>query len=467
MDNGCIQVAAAQPKDKQLAAEKRRVKRRRLVKPKTGTKESSPGAPPRLSGITPTSIPDGPDDAQARVAPDDCPVKLGAPSPLPSPMRSTAGESEAQPGSGPASPTCTSYDVTTPESVDSPPMVPPSSKSAINRDKQSDDKVDVREKASSPRSPQKAAAELLYEKLYDMNYAPVTDYAFLVGYYGSNQKTAAYRPPYCAHKVEASYKVLALGVVARLTVLDRRVIDGGFKSLVSAASGRIWNSAWMDDEDKVRMITKFASVSMGFLPPEAVLEDGALEGLYEEFPENRPYGYISNTVQLAIGAAAAPAYYSSGTEAMLYGGLLFLLAMQMVKAVDEEGIRWYMNQTALDNTFLSNASLQAFRDRSECRYAAGNESAFPEVPALEIAYAALKESHLERNTEPLALSEQLPEDKVFFMTLCYMACGNVHVRGDIAPDCNKVVRNSDAFARVYACAKGSKMNPEKKCSFFA
>ncbi|KAH6928504.1 hypothetical protein HPB50_016841 [Hyalomma asiaticum] len=339
------------------------------------------------------------------------------------------------------------------------------------------------------------------------NYAPFTDYAFFVGYFGSKEKAAVNRPIVCAHKVEATYKVLvlALGVVARLTDLDRTAIDRGFKSIVSAAFGKIRNSFWMDDKDKVSMITKLASTSMDFWPPEAIISDRELERLYEEFPEkgssfadywikslaamdrmnrtpeyskalllpsnNFPfyagYGYITNTVRLAIGAAVAPAYYGNGTKGMLYGGLLFLMAMQMVKAFDDQGIRWYTNETALNDTFLSSTSLQAFHERTECDYGAGKGSTFPEVPAIEISYAALKESHLLHKTEPLALSEQLPEDKVFFMTLCYMMCGSMHLRHGVTMDCNKAVRNFDPFARVYACKQGSKMNPERKCSFFA
>nr|XP_050026824.1 endothelin-converting enzyme 2-like [Dermacentor andersoni] len=338
-------------------------------------------------------------------------------------------------------------------------------------------------------------------------YAPMTDYAFLVGYYGSNDKAAAYMPVFCAHHVEATYKVLvlALGVVTRLPVHDRRVINAGFQSLVSAAFAKIRDSIWIDEKDKMRMITKFAAIKMDFLPPDTILDDIVLESLYAGFPEEEPslahywfksvaatqemnripeynkamllprndipnyagYGYFSNTVQLAIGAAAAPAYYGNGTKGMLYGGLLFLLAMQMVRAIDDEGIRWPSNKTALKDTMLSNASLQAFRQRAACRYGAGNESAFPEVPALEIAYSALVESHIADKTEPLALGEQLPEDKVFFMTLCYMTCDITTIRSDIAADCNKAVRNFDAFARVYSCPKGSRMNPENKCSFFA
>ncbi|KAH7937788.1 hypothetical protein HPB49_016142 [Dermacentor silvarum] len=338
-------------------------------------------------------------------------------------------------------------------------------------------------------------------------YAPVTNYAFLVGYYGSHEKAAAYIPAFCAHKVELLYKVLvlALGVVTRLPVHDRKVIDAGFQSLVSAAFGKVRNSIWMDEKDKMRMITKLAAIKMDFLPPETILDDGVLERLYADFPEkessfadywlkslaatnemsrtpeynkalrlpgnNFPgyvrYGYVSNTVQMAIGAAAAPAYYGNGTHGMLYGGLLFLLAMQMVRAIDDEGIRWATNETALNDTMLSDASLQAFRQRAACRNGAGHESAFPEVPALEIAYSALVESHLVDKTEPLALSEQLPEDKVFFMTLCYMTCDSTGVRNDITADCNKAVKNFDAFARVYSCPKGSNMNPEKKCLFFA
>ncbi|XP_065293117.1 endothelin-converting enzyme 1-like [Dermacentor albipictus] len=339
-------------------------------------------------------------------------------------------------------------------------------------------------------------------------YAPVADYSVLVGYYGSREKAEEYLPVYCAHKTEAAYKVLvqALGFHTRFTDQDRTAIDAGFQSLVSTAVGKINSARWMGDEERARAADKVASIRMALWPPKSLLDNDTLEGLYANFPEKAPsfaqywiqaleaaarvnrtadfseallllgshfstyadYDYISNVVRVAMGAVAKPAYYSHGTKGMLYGGLLFLVALQLVRAIDDEGIRWGPNDSALGDSTFSAPALEAYRARSQCQHGANDSgSAFPDVPALEIAYSALKESRFRNESEPTALSKDLPELKVFFMTLCYMACASPGGRSSITADCNKVVRNSWAFAEAYRCPKGSKMNPEKKCSFFA
>ncbi|KAH7936621.1 hypothetical protein HPB49_001696 [Dermacentor silvarum] len=339
-------------------------------------------------------------------------------------------------------------------------------------------------------------------------YAPVADYSVLVSYYGSKEKAQEYLSAYCAHKTAAAYKVLvlALGFHAHFTDQDRTAIDAGFQNLLSAAVGKINSSHWMGDEDKARAADKVASMRMALWPPQSVLDDDTLEGLYADFPEKAPsfaqywiqaleaaarmnrtpdfseallllgshfptyadYDYISNVVQLAMGAVTKPAYYSHGTRGMLYGGLLFLVALQLVRALDDEGIKWAPNGTALGDTTFSAPALEAYRAREQCQQgAAGKGSVFPEVPALEIAFSALEESRFRNDSEPTALVENLSELKVFFMTLCYLACASPGGTSSIGADCNKVVRNSRAFANAYRCRKGSKMNPENKCSFFA
>ncbi|XP_072144639.1 neprilysin-1-like [Dermacentor andersoni] len=338
-------------------------------------------------------------------------------------------------------------------------------------------------------------------------YAPVADYSILVGYYGSGEKAKEYLPAYCAHKTEAAYKVLvlALGFHARFTDQDRTAIDAGFHSLISAAVRKINSARWMGDEERARAVEKAASMRMALWPPQSLLDNDTLERLYADFPEKAPsfaqywiqaleaaarmnrtpdfseallllgshfstyaeYDYISNAVRVAMGAVAKPAYYSHGTKGMLYGGVLFLVALQLVRAIDDEGIRWAPNGSALGDSTFSAPALEAYRARSQCQHgAADSGSAFPDVPALEIAYSALEESRFRNESEPTALSEDLPELKVFFMTLCYMTCASPGGRSSIAADCNKVVRNSWAFADAYRCPKGSKMNPKKKCSFF-
>ncbi|XP_077523093.1 endothelin-converting enzyme 1-like [Amblyomma americanum] len=337
------------------------------------------------------------------------------------------------------------------------------------------------------------------------HHSPLAGYDFLKIHYGSERKAEKYLVAYCAHRVEASYKVLvlALGFHSLFTVQDIRTIDTGFDTLVRAAIEKIDSSKWMDKESKVRATRKLTAVKKALWPPAPALDKDELERIHAKFPEKVDtffrywalasiatmrvnwtreymeafrlrwstlpdyvgYDYVLNSVELAIAVATPPAYYRNGTKAMLYGGLLFLMAMQLVRAVDTEGVRWTPNGTAI-GTILTESTYTKFLDKASCNNGAGNSSVFPDIPALDITYSALMTSHLLEETEALPLSQDLPADKVFFMTVCYLTCAKSSGQDPIAADCNKLVQSSEYFAEAFKCPKGSKMNPEKKCSFF-
>ncbi|KAH8028980.1 hypothetical protein HPB51_021835 [Rhipicephalus microplus] len=152
---------------------------------------------------------------------------------------------------------------------------------------------------------------------------------------------------------------------------------------------------------------------------------------------------------------------------MLYGGLLFLLATRLVQAFDGEGIKWTPSGTKADS-ILSNGTMFEYRDRESClsELNTSGRSLFPEVPAFSIAYTAMKQAHVRDGSVPMELRVDLPEDKTFFITLCYILCSTSGDNRANDFDCNKVARNSKAFAKAFKCPDGSKMNPEKKCNFF-
>ncbi|KAK8762036.1 hypothetical protein V5799_026696 [Amblyomma americanum] len=175
--------------------------------------------------------------------------------------------------------------------------------------------------------------------------------------------------------------------------------------------------------------------------------------------------YVVNSVELAIAAATPPAYNRNGTKAMLYGGLLFLMATPLVRAIDAEGLKWTSNGTVL-NSILTDSTYGKFQAKATCNNGMENGSVFPEIPALDITYSALKNSYLLEEREPLPLREDLLAEKVFFMTLCYVTCANPSGHYHFAGYCNMLVQNSKSFAHVFNCPKGSRMNPDEKCSFF-
>ncbi|XP_037576671.1 endothelin-converting enzyme 2 [Dermacentor silvarum] len=313
-------------------------------------------------------------------------------------------------------------------------------------------------------------------------------------------------PVFCGHHLEASYKVLlvALDRVFRFTAQDIKTVNDGFNDVVSTAAQKVNASDWMDDESKAQLTEKIFAVKKSLWPPDAVVKADLLEQLYGGFPENATsfaaywmatkqaakglvnvtgqyeeamslprngmpgylvYSYVSNTMELATAAIAAPMYYPNGTKAMLYGGLLFLISTYLVRAFDREGVRWMPNGTEVGN-ILSNASLFEYHNRERCLEGDIEHSVFPEVPAADIAYTAMKKSHARGGSVPLALRADLSEDKVFFITLCYISCGISGETSSRKFDCNKLARNSRAFAKAFRCPLRSKLNPAKKCHFF-
>ncbi|XP_037502791.1 neprilysin-1-like [Rhipicephalus sanguineus] len=82
---------------------------------------------------------------------------------------------------------------------------------------------------------------------------------------------------------------------------------------------------------------------------------------------------------------------------------------------------------------------------------------------MEVAYEAFKRRLDENGTQ---LSEELTEEKVFFITACLSTCATTPADNLFGGDCNKAVMNFAPFAEAFSCPVGSKMNPETKCSFY-
>ncbi|XP_050026909.1 endothelin-converting enzyme 1-like [Dermacentor andersoni] len=339
------------------------------------------------------------------------------------------------------------------------------------------------------------------------HYAPVVDSRFLISKYGDNSTAMSLRTAFCSYHVEVPYRalILSLHFASQITNSVQQMIDDGYKRLVSTAVRFINDSTWLDSESRTVAAEKLASVNLRLWPPAAFVDRENLAKTFRHFPHIKAafgdywimstvemihidrtpeyqevldmplnyaltyfdYDYVGKAVGVAIGAVAPPLFYRKGTKAIFYGGFGFSVAFQLAKALDEEGIRWHP-EGRLVKSIVNASSQEAFDDRYSCLASAtaGDETLFPEIPALEIAYTAF----LDEVGEPDStrhLSKQLSELKVFFMTICHMTCTRSGITKPFSASCNKLVRHSSAFSKAFRCPVGSKMNPKNKSTFFS
>ncbi|XP_037286308.2 endothelin-converting enzyme 1 [Rhipicephalus microplus] len=350
--------------------------------------------------------------------------------------------------------------------------------------------------------------------------APAVDLRLLRTRY--DQGVILYRPYFCERFVETSYRllVISLATVSRFSRHERAAVSAKFDHLVTVATGLVNATNWLDTASRQLAAEKLYSTRLQLWPPKIFLRNEELESVYADFPSGElpfaeywvqssrraaetyrartdidilsyavnyalpylQYDAASSSVKMAVGAVSPPLYYFDGNKAMYYGGLGFFMAVELVASLDRQGLHWHPDGT-FGESFLSNTAERAFEDRDGCLEAAEKDpinvphgsltrngsrtSVFPEIPALEVAYATYRQSiSVDDDGRPQAMLRNLSGDQVFFMTLCYMTCSLPGAVGPHTVDCNKAVSNSESFARAFQCPHGSKMNPKKKCTFF-
>ncbi|KAH8042123.1 hypothetical protein HPB51_021207 [Rhipicephalus microplus] len=338
--------------------------------------------------------------------------------------------------------------------------------------------------------------------LFVQRYAPIVNVTVLVNRFDDVESANAARRSFCGWNVDESYGLLisVLYFVSRVFRPDKTSIDTAFDFLTLAASSLVAGSSWLDTQSKSMAVEKLRAVNMSIWPSKVLLNTQVLDTIYRDFPEklhsitgywtesrrklreavqrpfyrqfsNQPmnaaepyltYEATENRVLAAIGAVSRPLYYGNGTRGMLYGGIGFLMTLEIVKSLDTNGLRWHPNGSFVPS-MLTDESTERFEARDSCF--GKNESVFPEVPAVEVAYSALQEA-LARDRRRFRLAENLTEEMVFFLTLCLMTCRRKHTLSTASADCNKAVRNFAPFATAFSCPVGSSMNPREKCEFF-
>ncbi|KAL3222573.1 hypothetical protein MRX96_028355 [Rhipicephalus microplus] len=332
--------------------------------------------------------------------------------------------------------------------------------------------------------------------------APAADPSLLVVRYGSEEHASVYRPLFCAAHVEVVFRVLIISLYAipRFSATLRNNVDALLRGIRHTASDKLNALSWLDETSKIHGRVKLGWMNTTLWPAPDLLEESELDRAYRNFGwsngstffetwlENRrafrrliraenfnvgmpanlalpliEYDYLRNSVRVSVQSLSRPVFYGHGTLAMFYGGLGFLYAREMVKALDSEGSRRDDAGALTEEPWMSLAWRDSLVDPAACLEGASAGGYFPEIPALEISYAALESAFSASET---SARERIAERRLFFLTLCYFLCSGVQQHPVAGGDCNKAVANFEPFAEAYGCPYGARMRPRRRCSFF-
>ncbi|KAH9383920.1 hypothetical protein HPB48_025822 [Haemaphysalis longicornis] len=311
----------------------------------------------------------------------------------------------------------------------------------------------------------------------------------------------------CASRVEVSYRVLIRSmVVSHLT--DRRsraTIDGVLKQVKDIAKKKVSNLVWINDDSFKRTASlKLQDTKAVIWPPEKLLTDEGLSTMYANFSRNEKslvafwinaleatralrdkpeyeealtfplnfnlpffmYDYILNAVFVSAAALFVPQYSGHGTKSMIYGGLGFSYATQLVKALNSGGLRVYPNGSVIAGWWAPANWAEVLANRSSSCYGTSpNRSVFTNLLALEAAHTAYKAGTYDAVPGNL-ITKVFSDEQVFFITVCLSLCDLPRTINTSLGDCNKAVANFRKFAEAFKCGEHTPMNNAGRCLLF-
>lgn len=323
----------------------------------------------------------------------------------------------------------------------------------------------------------------------------------------NNWASSERRQRLCASRVESTYRVLIRAlIVSHLTdSRSRAAIDGYLREVAEIARKKVSTLSWVSDHSFERTASlKLQNTKTVIWPPEELLTDEGLSTMYANFSTNEnslvafwinakeavrilkdkpeyeqalnfplnfilpffEYDYISNEVLISAAALFSPQYSGQGTKSMVYGGLSFSYARQLVKALNRGGLTVHPNGTVIADSWApANWSRLLAVRSSSCFGTSSNASLFTDLLALEAAYGAY-EAATHGAVPARLITKVFSDEQVFFITACLSLCNSPHTLNSSEGDCNRAVANFKKFAEAFQCGEHASMSSARRCLFF-
>lgn len=302
--------------------------------------------------------------------------------------------------------------------------------------------------------------------------------------------------------VEANYQTLinAVFTISSIVPSRRRFITEHMGNILEGVLEGLRNATWLDSESRQLAIMKIEGTKTVLWPPDEFLTERGLSELYRFFPHhgssfsdfwletrqairNRrahdpgrsaeslqargsyalpllTYVHALNTVFVSMAALTRPLFYDNGTKAMLYGGLGYSYAKQLVRGIDSNGVSVDAHGRPVA-TWLSPQSAANLEERIKC-LGITDPSQLAGFAALEVAYEAYREA-VDEN-EP-RLFTTFTETQVFFITMCLATCYRVGHAS--TGQCQKAVAAFRPFAEAFRCPAQLQPQQPSSCSYFS
>nr|XP_050028793.2 uncharacterized protein LOC126524537 [Dermacentor andersoni] len=153
---------------------------------------------------------------------------------------------------------------------------------------------------------------------------------------------------------------------------------------------------------------------------------------------------VLKTVALSLAALRAPFYYPDATSAIVYGGVGFIYATELVNVLNSLSLLL----DGRDSIAPSEAGFsQSYLSAPYSCSGMAIQDIFPHYVALELAYATYRQFRSDAEDMPLWNAKEYSPEQVFFATVCYLMC-DVDNGADA---CSAQMRHFPEFATAFSC----------------
>ncbi|XP_065296988.1 endothelin-converting enzyme 1-like isoform X2 [Dermacentor albipictus] len=335
--------------------------------------------------------------------------------------------------------------------------------------------------------------------------APLADSKLLLAKYGTETRAEMQEDNFCSTQIERAYRwlVTAALLLPQFDPKARAFLDQQLANITEAAIMKVSSVLWADNGSVELIANQLRNQTTVIWPPYEPLSDNALykaspSWFYENASftqhwirsvtrwrqlrtsptyrrsDDSPRSYamphfeydpFSNAVRVSAATLFIPWYQAAGSKAALYGGIGFTFAREVVKSFDGVTPAFDRRGEFLD-TWPTNIWKEASANKASC-LRPEFDTVFPEIPALEIAYAAFLASSAKEDADrSLPIAKEWSPERVFFVTACFTMCNMPNTLRRFRVDCNKAARNFAPFAAAFNCPAHSRMNPREKCPYF-